>query len=246
MVCEASVLLVDAGNSRIKTVILAEVKQESICVHSDITALGDYIKRENFTHLVFSNVGRQEISDQILAICEQKSIQCRQIFTEKQNFGLKNSYENVSKMGVDRWLAMVAGQEMTSRAFCVIDIGTAMTCDFVVDGQHLGGWITPGFRLMQDALIKNTANVTTDDFLPTEIALGQDTERCVTQGCHAAVNGVYLAAIGYLASKRSEFAVIIGGGDKNMLAISDATVTIRSANLVVQGLARYAKSQLFA
>ncbi|MBU3021926.1 type III pantothenate kinase [Aestuariibacter sp. A3R04] len=246
MVCESTVLLVDAGNSRIKSVTLAEVEQDNIRVHPDVNTLCDYIISENVTHIVFSNVGRRDIAERIVTTCAQKKIRCEQIHTEKENFGVKNSYENVSKLGVDRWLAMVAAQQMTSLAFCVIDLGTAITCDFVVDGEHLGGWITPGFRLMQESLVKNTANVTSDDFEPREIALGQDTEKCVTQGCHAAINGVYLTAIGYLASKRTEFAVIIGGGDKNMLAINDATVTIRSANLVVQGLARYARSQLFA
>ena len=141
---------------------------------------------------------------------------------------------------------MVAAQEMTEKPFCVIDVGTAITCDFVVDGQHLGGWITPGYHLMQDALVKNTARVFAEEVKPSQLAPGTYTEECVSQGCLAAVNGVYLSAVAQLASERSDFAIIIGGGDKNMLAIIESTDTIRSANLVVQGLARYARSQLVA
>ena len=246
MVSEKSVLLVDAGNSRIKSLALADVKSRDPDVFQGTENFLSSLNTDFVTHIFFANVGKQEISENILAFCAQKNISCSEITTEKNAFGITNSYANEKKMGVDRWLAMLAAEEMTSLPFCVMDLGTAITCDFVANGQHLGGWIVPGFHMMQDALVKNTARVTAANEIPSEITLGTDTEKCVSAGCHAAVNGVYLSAIGYLASKQSKFAVIIGGGDKNMLAINVSADTILSANLVVHGLARYAKSQLFA
>ena len=246
MVSDTAVLLVDAGNSRIKSVALADVKDSEPLVHTDADAFIDWLSDTNFSHIFLSNVGKKDISEKIIHFCDTQNRVIQEIFTEKENFGVRNSYKDVTKMGVDRWLAMVAAQEMTRKMFCVIDMGTAITCDFVEDGQHLGGWISPGFHLMRDALVINTARVTSDNSIPQNLAPGSSTEMCVAHGCHAALNGVYLSAIDYLLSKRSDFAVIIGGGDKNMLAINHSTDTIRSANLVVQGLARYARSQLFA
>ena len=42
-------------------------------------------------------------------------------------------------MGVDRWLAILGAAKLTDKPFAVIDAGTAVTVDFVADGQHLGG-----------------------------------------------------------------------------------------------------------
>ncbi len=246
MVSEQQVLLVDAGNSRIKSVLLNNANVAEPDVHLSLDSFLGWLKNKNFSHLYLSNVGKNDISERIASFCVEQNVAFIEIFTEKENFGIKNRYENVSRMGVDRWLAMVAAQEMTEKPFCVIDVGTAITCDFVVDGQHLGGWITPGYHLMQDALVKNTARVFAEEVKPSQLAPGTYTEECVSQGCLAAVNGVYLSAVAQLASERSDFAIIIGGGDKNMLAIIESTDTIRSANLVVQGLARYARSQLVA
>nr|WP_252728175.1 type III pantothenate kinase [Alteromonas sp. C1M14] len=237
--------MVDAGNSRIKSVTLAEVTTQAPLVHDDLTAFFCYLNTHQYKQLVFSNVGKQQISTAISTYCDDQNIAHKEIFTEKSRFGLKNSYQQVQKMGVDRWLAMIAGLEMTTYPFCVIDVGTAITCDFVVDGQHLGGWITPGFEIMRDALVENTAKVTANDKIPSALSLGSNTEDCVSLGCMAAVNGVYLSAVDYLSSKQSQFVVIIGGGGKNMLAINHSADTICSANLVVHGLARYARSSLF-
>jgi len=246
VVSDTAVLLVDAGNSRIKSVALADVKDSEPLVHKDADAFILWLSDTHFSHIFLSNVGKKDISEKIIHFCDTQNRVIQEIFTEKENFGVRNSYQDVTKMGVDRWLAMVAAQEMTGKMFCVIDMGTAITCDFVVDGQHLGGWITPGYHLMQDALVKNTARVFAEETKPSQLAPGTYTEECVSQGCLAAVNGVYLSAVAQLASERSDFAIIIGGGDKNMLAIIESTDTIRSANLVVQGLARYARSQLVA
>ena len=46
--------------------------------------------------------------------------------------------------------------EKSKKAFFVMDVGTAITVDFVVDGQHLGGWIVPGFQVMRNALVAST------------------------------------------------------------------------------------------
>lgn len=246
MVSDGQVLLVDAGNSRIKSVSLNAVKTQEPQVHQSLSSFLRFLDTQKYTNVVFSNVGSQDISNAIVAYCDEHNMRSKEIVTEKKRFGLKNSYQREEKMGVDRWLAMIAGLEMTSHPFCVIDVGTAITCDFVADGQHLGGWIIPGFEIMRNALVENTAKVTADDKIPLTLSLGTNTEDCVSQGCMAAVKGVYLSAVDYLSSKQSPFVVIIGGGGKNMLAFKHSADTICSANLVVHGLARYAKSSLFA
>lgn len=245
MVTNDAVLLVDIGNTRIKAVTLAQVNAEPQAFDSlDALYASDAIASAR--HLYFASVREHAVSDALHRWCNQNTIACREVVTEKEAFGLINSYDDVSKMGVDRWLAMIAGAEIARDTFCVIDTGTATTVDFVSNGKHLGGWIVPGFQTMKSALVGATQRVTADELSPDTLDVGKTTENCVAQGCHAAVVGVYLSAVDYLSRKQTPFDVILSGGDKKLFANVELGDSMRPANLVVQGLARYAKSELFA
>jgi len=66
--------------------------------------------------------------------------------SQKKYKSLVNSYKEPKYLGSDRWLAMIASYEINPRkSFLVVDIGTAVTFDFVNNsGKHLGGVIFPG------------------------------------------------------------------------------------------------------
>ncbi|AXR07828.1 type III pantothenate kinase [Salinimonas sediminis] len=246
MVTENAVLLVDAGNTRIKYITLDSVNDTVWTADNPEHLFAQLTNHKNIRHIYLSNVGPPDFEQQFSTFCLANAIDLRIIHTEREQFGLVNSYSDESKMGCDRWLAMIAAHKMTSKRFAVIDIGTAITCDFVEDGQHLGGWIIPGYALMKDALVKNTARVVADNKIPAEFSVGQSTQDCVAMGCQAAVRGVYLSAVDYLSNNKADFSIIIGGGGKNMLAFAQFDGSILVANLVVHGLARYARSEIQA
>ena len=103
-----------------------------------------------------------------------------------QRHGLKNAYENPQQMGVDRWVAMLAAWQQTRKGVCVVDAGSAVTVDFVdATGQHLGGYILPGLRLLQESLLGSTAGVRWAA-LPDSSSLqpGNSTAACVHNGGH--------------------------------------------------------------
>ena len=66
--------------------------------------------------------------------------------SQKKYKSLINSYKEPNMLGSDRWLAMIAAYEVNPTIdFIVVDIGTAVTIDFVnKSGLHLGGVIFPG------------------------------------------------------------------------------------------------------
>ena len=74
--------------------------------------------------------------------------------------GVSNSYAEPERMGVDRWLAMIAAYQRIAGPVCVIDAGSALTIDFVAtDGRHRGGYILPGMAMMERSLLGETARV---------------------------------------------------------------------------------------
>ncbi|WP_414828613.1 type III pantothenate kinase [Alteromonas sp. H39] len=244
VVNDEEIFLVDIGNTRIKYCALPDADNEPIAVGT-IEALYEPLTRAGCKLIYVASVREEAAVDALRQIVEGKNIRLEVVNTEKSAFGITNSYENPATMGVDRWLAMIAGAGMTKKkAFCVIDVGTAITTDFVFNGQHLGGWITPGFHSMRNGLINSTKRVFGDESVPDKLQPGISTQMCVANGCLAAVQGVFLSAIAYLNSKQTDFDVILGGGDKKLFAFPESGGSILAANLVVQGLARYAKREI--
>ncbi len=53
--------------------------------------------------------------------------------------GVRNGYREYQRLGLDRWVALVAGYKLAGGACLVLDLGTAVTSDLVdAAGQHLG------------------------------------------------------------------------------------------------------------
>lgn len=114
----------------------------------------------------------------------------------RQCAGVKNIYPNPEKLGVDRWLAMIAAYQEEQAALMICDIGSALTIDVVdVSGLHRGGYIVPGPRLMREALLSSTDRVRFETSgLGSDIDPGTDTASCVGNGIAAALCGAAFAA----------------------------------------------------
>lgn len=79
--------------------------------------------------------------------------QFREVKVQAASGRLKMTYDNIETLGVDRWLAMLAGTWRQDGGFCVIDCGSAITADFVAtDGCHEGGLIAPGLETILASL----------------------------------------------------------------------------------------------
>ncbi len=102
---ENHVILVDIGNTRIKYSLLSHAEEEpNAC--EDANSLFSFIdSQKKISHLYIASVRNQELVDEISAMCNERNIVFVEKRTEKEAFGIKNSYANVQKMGVDRWLS---------------------------------------------------------------------------------------------------------------------------------------------
>ena len=67
--------------------------------------------------------------------------------TQKSYKNLTNGYQDITQLGVDRWLSLIAIYEQFPQQDClIIDIGSAITMDILKkDGQHTSLGIMPGF-----------------------------------------------------------------------------------------------------
>lgn len=130
--------------------------------------------------------------------------------------GLISAYEQPQRLGVDRWLAMLAARERAKGAFCVVDAGSALTLDFVdSSGQHLGGYIVPGLNLQKSTLLQNTAIRIPEFTVKAQLCPGRSTEAAIH-------NGVVTMAISWIideyGKRLDEGELFITGGDAELVA----------------------------
>jgi type III pantothenate kinase len=133
--------------------------------------------------------------------------------------GVTNGYLEYERLGLDRWLALVGAFSLAKAACLVVDLGTALTSDFVsADGQHLGGFICPGMPLMRGQLRTHTRRIRySDDIAHAALestSPGRSTAEAVERGCTLMLQGFVLTQL-EMAKKYwgEEFSVFVTGGD---------------------------------
>ncbi len=153
--------------------------------------------------------------------------------------GLTLVYPEPTRLGVDRWLAMLAvHQQHMGRDFVVIDCGTAITVDLVrADGKHLGGYLVPGVQLMQQVLLSGTADIkqlAMDELSACEP--GKNTRACIGHGILAMMAGMVEKGLDSLGSNPL---IVLTGGDGGILAphLEAKGEVLEMPSLVMDGLA---------
>jgi type III pantothenate kinase len=157
-----------------------------------------------------------------------------------QHLGLTVAYADPQRLGVDRWLMMLALWRELGAAFCVVGAGTALTLDGVdAQGRHLGGFIAAGLSTHLSAILGATRFATSDVSDGFGLGLGRDTDSCVRQGallaCAGAVDRGWAAA-------GAPAGCYLAGGDATRLAPLLGAAWRQRPLLVLEGLAVLATS----
>jgi len=254
-------LAVDVGNSRLKW---ADISEAGVQSHGVFSYDGsDFESRLDESELVsllsdvsISCVASTDIKSRLVKWLKQNG--CTQISfaeTKLEQCGVVNSYATPEKMGVDRWLAMIAARSLynadTRSSICVIDCGTAITIDVIeVNGNHMGGLIMPGYQTMVASLGLSTGNIQSAEAgqLGHELnqGLGWSTGSGVSKGCAQMIAGGVLMILENYAHLTSGLSgegmtcVFTGGDGEWLMECCQAKLSSRKVAfapyLVMQGL----------
>jgi len=128
--------------------------------------------------------------------------------SNKGQWTVMHCYKDPSKLGIDRLLAIEAAYREVRGSLVVIDCGSAITIDAVsAEGQHLGGYIVPGFRLQMRSLLDGTNLRFAED--DPGLALGCSTTECIRHGSLRMIHAFCQSVIDEINPER----VFITGGD---------------------------------
>lgn len=183
-----------------------------------------------------------ETSHLVAAITSEFSVEVVCVAPASILAGVTNGYKDFERLGLDRWLTIVGGYKLAGGPCLVLDLGTAVTADFVdSDGQHKGGFICPGLSLMRNQLQTHTRRIRYDvasakgalqDFEPASTTI-----EAVERGCLLMLRGFVSTQV-QLARQYwdDDFVVFLTGGDADLVAdvVADARVI---KDLVFVGLA---------
>ena len=152
--------------------------------------------------------------------------------------GLAVAYAEPSRLGVDRWLTMLALWCELRGAFVVASAGTALTFDAVDGrGQHLGGVIAPGLLTAQRAVLGATRFDAAAPAQSYTAGLGSDTDACVRQGAlHACIGLIERLAARFAPAGMPR--VLTGGDAARLAAAAEGGWMVRD-DLVLAGLLHY-------
>lgn len=246
-------LYLDLGNSRTKWRLDNEdTCHYGVCSNGDWTALKADIDHHSVNapvSIIASSVAGAEMEARFGRWCEN-SFETSPVFArvEKTLTGVTTCYEDLSHLGVDRWLAMVAAYNENKNACMVVSAGTALTIDYISPvGRHLGGAIAPGLEMMRKALFSGTSQVKLESLtLPRTWMPGCDTVPCVNAGIAGAVEGLLTKALNQLPAEcypqhsdsctGQSCQVFVTGGDRDVIAPWCGKQPLIREHLVLQGL----------
>jgi len=237
------ILEVDIGNTRSKWRLVTEEGSEQrsgICNPDEIAveAFRDLGGSQIPCRARVACVRALSIRQQFAHVLASHGIQA--VFAESSAYcaGVTNGYSDPKRLGVDRWLAVIAAYAEVHGALCVVDCGSAITVDFVDEhGAHAGGYIAPGFRAMQQSLLAATDLVRfADAFNHGEIVPGRNTATAVQGGIQLAAVGVVEAALSRYRRHLPEVSLLLTGGDAELILPHLARPAFLRPTLVLDGL----------
>ena len=158
--------------------------------------------------------------------------------------GLTCAYDDPSRLGIDRWLVMLAAWIKYKKPICIVDCGSAITIDLVASsGMHMGGYILPGLRLGVEGLLRGTDKIVVDfdNLNKAALALGQNTTEAVYNGAVFSLDASVSAAMQTLRvrCKGEDCILLLTGGDGRLLSELTTLESVYDEDLVLHGLKLY-------
>ena len=237
-------LLIDAGNTRIKWALVAPGAPlgawlaSGAAAHAQIDTLGAQWAQLAISGALLSNVAGAAIAARLRAMLP---VLARDFVSLPRLAGVSNRYRNPSQLGCDRFAAAIGAHALApGQAVIVANCGTATTIDAVTaDGVFLGGMILPGLGLMASSLARNTAQlpqIASDAPLPAGFA--DNTDDAILSGCLAAQTGAIERAVRMHGAQ----ACLLSGGAAPRIAPALALPFQLVDNIVMLGLQTAARA----
>ena len=166
-------LAIDVGNTRLKWALYEAPQQGAALLaqgaefldHIDRLAESAWASLPAPTRMLGCVVAGDAVKRRVEEQMELWDVSANWVVASAQEAGLRNGYDHPSRLGCDRWVAMIGARQHLlargpARPLIVVMVGTAVTVEAIdIDGTFLGGLILPGHGIMLRALESGTAGL---------------------------------------------------------------------------------------
>lgn len=153
--------------------------------------------------------------------------------------GMNIKIDNPRELGADRIVNGVAAYHKYGGPVIVIDFGTATTYDVItVDGEYIGGVISPGIKISVDALAQRASKLPRIEISKLDSIIGKNTISCIQAGIYYG----YIGQVEYIVNrikqelKSDNIKVVSTGGLANLIAEEANCIDIVDSILTLDGL----------
>jgi len=215
-------LLIDIGNTKTKWML-----RDDKSIYKQDTFSSEDIDQDHFEFdekikkILISNVAGFE-KEAILKI-KLKKFSCSIEFIKpyKTYKHLLNNYEDVTRLGSDRWLSALSVSHDFKRPAVVTSVGTAVTIDYVSydhkNKQHTfeGGVILPGLHLTKNTLSNDTADLKNGEGVFQILPI--NTANAIESGFILSVLGNIKSFFEFASNQSKDVMIILSGGDAEII-----------------------------
>ncbi|SMD05322.1 type III pantothenate kinase [Pedobacter nyackensis] len=211
-------LVIDIGNTNSKLAVF----DEKTLVHYQVlkqivpAELIGIIKQYEISNSCVSSVS--EDASEVIHVLKSNTNYIP--FSTQINTGVKNNYESLATLGLDRWAKVIAANGYYPKQNCLmIDAGTCITYDLLNDRtEYFGGSISLGIDMRFKALHHFTGRLPMVKWdKEAGIPKGRDTDSAIKNGV---LQGVINEVEGFISSYNKEnngLTVLLTGGNAAFL-----------------------------
>ena len=167
-------LAIDIGNTRLKWALYDAPRVAAVPLaqgaefleNIDKLADGPWASLERPERMLGCAVAADAIKRRVTEhLDELWDLPAQWVFASAAEAGLVNGYDHPTRLGADRWVAMIGARHRMLAAgpavpMVVVMVGTAVTVEAIdAQGRFLGGFILPGHGIMLRALETGTAGL---------------------------------------------------------------------------------------
>lgn len=189
-----------------------------------------------------ANVAPPALAVRVLQLLSRHCTRISLARTQPALAGVRIAYADPRRLGVDRFLGLLATRAETQGATLLVGVGTAVTVDLLdASGTHHGGRIAPSPTLMREALHARAPHLPARGGHYT--AFASDTDDALASGCEG-------AAIALVEQSLRDATALLGqpprlyvhgGGAPSLLPHWPQARLV--PNLVLRGLAVWAQTE---
>ena len=237
-----STWLFDLGNSRLKCAALqADGSLATVLeIGHDGAVFDDAFAQlpRRFDSAYLASVANPALTVALLDALTSRCTRITRVRTQPTSAGVRIAYADPQRLGVDRFLALLAAHARAPGPWLVVGVGTALTIDLLgPDGRHHGGRIAPSPTLMRQALHQRAPQLPATG--GSVIAFATDTADALASGCEGAALALVADSRAHaLAALGAAPRVLLHGGGSVALSprLPDAEL---APALVLEGLAHW-------